>query len=234
MASPVESNVVAVSSPSPQEDPTKQKQQQMSIIHQLLARQLEYYFSTVNLAKDTYVSTLRSLNDGYVPVSIIANFGKVQALAPYDMALEAVQVAATDFSELLEVVQVDSETGKRILPEQQQDQGNNKSNRKTKPIMAVGPISREPIPMELISSNFIGGTAFPAAPATTATPSSLSSTTTPSTTPVNASNSNNSVQNTVILREAPEDAQEESIRDLFNFENCPPIQSVHLDLYNCW
>jgi La domain len=45
-----------------------------------LARQLEYYFSPQNLFHDTYLQTLRNLNDGCVPISIVANFAKVQAI----------------------------------------------------------------------------------------------------------------------------------------------------------
>ena len=45
-----------------------------------LSRQLEYYFSTANLKVDTYLQTLRSLNDGCVPIPILANFSKVQMI----------------------------------------------------------------------------------------------------------------------------------------------------------
>jgi hypothetical protein len=113
---------------------------------EILARQVEYYFSTTNLAKDTYVSTLRSLNDGYVPISIISNFGKVQSLVPYD-ALNAVYQASNEYSNLLEVVFINAETGKRIVPS---DTENSSLNM----VEAVGPISGEPIPISQISSAF--------------------------------------------------------------------------------
>eukprot|EP00980_Cylindrotheca_fusiformis_P019913 scaffold7017_cov134-Cylindrotheca_fusiformis.AAC.8 len=100
-----------------------------------LARQVEYYFSTTNLATDTYVTTLRSLNDGYVPISIIANFGKVRSLVPYD-ALNAVHQASEEHSDLLEVVFIDTKTGKRALP----------GGQSTALVAAVGPKSGEPIP----------------------------------------------------------------------------------------
>lgn len=45
-----------------------------------LSQQLEYYFSTANLKVDTYLQTLRSLNDGCVPIPILANFSKVQMI----------------------------------------------------------------------------------------------------------------------------------------------------------
>jgi La domain len=58
----------------------QQQQQLMYETLQALARQLEYYFSKPNLAKDMYLQTLRSLNDGCVPVNILANFAKVKAI----------------------------------------------------------------------------------------------------------------------------------------------------------
>jgi La domain len=54
-------------------------QQQESLLLYTLARQLEYYFSPQNLATDLYLRTLRDLNNGCVPVTILANFGKVRA-----------------------------------------------------------------------------------------------------------------------------------------------------------
>jgi La domain len=51
------------------------------VVYRALARQLEYYFSSQNLAVDTYLQTLRELNDGCVPISIIANFSKVKSIA---------------------------------------------------------------------------------------------------------------------------------------------------------
>lgn len=171
-----------------------------------LARQVEYYFSTANLEKDTYVATLRSLNDGYVPLSIIANFGKVKALVPTD-AVNAVRRAAIDCSELLEVVHIDTETGKRV------DDETVATSPEVLTVEAVGPKSGEPIPMSSITS------AAPTSPAAIKTVSS---------------SSNSQVQNTLIIREVPEGVEETHIRELFTFEKCPPIQSMHLDVANCW
>jgi hypothetical protein len=80
----------------------------------LLARQLEYYFSTMNLSRDTYLQTLRNLNDGYVPASILANFAKIQLFCPFD-SYNAILKAATDHSESLEVVHIDKESSKTVL-----------------------------------------------------------------------------------------------------------------------
>ena len=59
-----------------------EQQQKMFVLSQL-ARQLEYYFSHQNLSKDTYLQTLRELNDGCVPATILANFAKVKAILTY-------------------------------------------------------------------------------------------------------------------------------------------------------
>jgi hypothetical protein len=175
-----------------------------AVILERLARQVEYYFSTANLERDTYVSTLRSLNDGYVPLAIIANFGKVKAMVSYD-ALNAVRRAAMDFSELLEVVHIDTQTGKRLDAEAVS------TSPDIQTVEAVGPRSGEPIPMSSIV-------------------------TAPVSSPVVITQVNTapSVQNTLIIREVPEGTQESHIRELFTFEKCPQIQSLHLDVANCW
>lgn len=180
------------------------------IVLERLARQVEYYFSTTNLAKDTYVSTLRSLNDGYVPVSIIAGFGKVKTLVPYD-AVNAVTRAATEYSKLLHVVEIDTKSGKRVSAaaddggEAGAEDGSN-SPRST--LAGVGPVNGKPIPVEAIRS----------APATPPAVKSVAP----------------QVQNTVIIREVPEGTAESHVRELFTFDKCPPIKSLHLDVANCW
>jgi La domain len=195
-------------------------------VNVLLARQLEYYFSTANLAKDTYLSTLRSLNDGYVPVSIIANFGKVQALAPLDSAFAAVKIAATDFSDLLEVVVVNSDTGKRVL---------NHDEKPSKTVLAVGPVSGEPIPMNkfyscaLSDAESVSSQEKDEHVVTPATSKSLATSFSSA-----SGRGSNGVQNTIILRETPDGMTEEVVRELFAFEGCPAIESLHLDLQNCW
>ena len=171
---------------------------------QRLGKQVEYYFSTTNLAKDTYLSTLRSLNDGYVPISIIANFGKVRSLAPYD-GFGAVRTAAVDFSDLLEVVLINTQTGKRATADELKD-----SSLKT--VEAVGPISGQPIH-----------------PTNRSVPSSVPQ---PSVVPVNSTPS--PVQNTIVLREVPQGIEETHLRQLFTFDKCPAIQSIHQDVANCW
>lgn len=174
-----------------------------------LSRQLEYYFSTVNLSRDTYLRTLRDLNDGYVPATILSSFAKVQQLCTPLDGYNAVVMAATDFSDYLEVVHVDKETSKRV-----EEKGPNT-------LLAIGPKDSKPIEL-------------PATPTTFR--------------PVLSANNNNdllsslsppppvttAVQNTIILREVVTGVTEDDIRELFDFEKCPPIKSVVEDMSNYW
>lgn len=97
-----------------------------------LARQLEFYFSPANLLRDTYLQTLQSLNDGYVPVVILANFAKVQALCVSRSEQERIQAvikASSNYSEMLEVVSVSTVTNKKVHDED------------ATTILAVGPLA---------------------------------------------------------------------------------------------
>jgi len=99
-----------------------------------LSKQLEYYFSVENLSKDTYLRTLRELNDGYVPASILANFAKVRSLLENRLDVEAVVKAASDFSTYLEVVHVDKDSNKKVV-----------ETKNLQTIIAVGPKDSKPI-----------------------------------------------------------------------------------------
>ena len=151
---------------------------------------------------DTEYHTVR-LDLQQTDINIIANFGKVKSLVQYD-AINAVRMAATEFSELLEVVEIDTQTGKRVA---KKDDENTDRSSDAPLIAAVGPISGEPIPISVI----------PAAPST---PPAVKSTA--------------PIQNTVIIREVPEGTEESHIRQLFTFDSCPSIESLHLDVANCW
>lgn len=155
-----------------------------------LARQLEYYFSQANLEKDTYVETLRKLNDSYVPVSILQRFSKVQAFAPLGTE-DAIVKAALEFSSLLEVASIDTKTGKRV------EQAESAAT-----LMAVGTVSREPLDNDRLQG------VVPMSPTSPA-------------------------QNTIIIREVDPRVSEDEVRALFD-EHCPAIQSLYLDVFNCW
>jgi hypothetical protein len=79
-----------------------------------LARQLEYYFSKQNLAHDTYLKTLMSLNDGCVPLTILASFRKVRAICGHDSRyiLDVLQT-----NRYLQLFKIDTTTSKRVADE---------------------------------------------------------------------------------------------------------------------
>ena len=41
-------------------------------------------------------------------------------------------------------------------------------------------------------------------------------------------------RSTIILREIPSDAPEEEVREIFNYEGCKPISSMHSDIGDTW
>lgn len=157
-----------------------------SVLFSSLARQLEFYFSPSNLFRDTYLQTLQSLNDGYVPVVILANFAKIHALCSSKNEQERIQAvvkAASNYTAVLEVVSISTVTNKKVQDED------------ATTILAVGPSSSTPTPL-----------VAPKSP----------------------------IQNTIIIRDVPDDIKEEDVRGLFDDKTCPPLVDVRLDVANCW
>ncbi|GKY98671.1 hypothetical protein MPSEU_000823400 [Mayamaea pseudoterrestris] len=79
-----------------------------------LAHQIEYHFSHCNLRKDVYLQTLRHLNDGCVPLSILCQFQKVKLLTLGVDAKQAVIQAIQARSKHLRVYQIDAKTGRKV------------------------------------------------------------------------------------------------------------------------
>lgn len=184
-------------------------------VYDALARQLEYYFSPQNLQSDTYLQTLRDLNDGCVPVSILANFTKVKAILASIIGFETVEslqkksnpkqrfieeetqrinailhVVNTCYTYNLQIYSIDTQTGKITSAS-----GASSSNL----ILAVGFLS-------LCS---------------------------PTEEPVDAPKTEGS--NTLVLRYVPESVMEDEIRSLLStISDCPSILSVVPDVPSCW
>lgn len=123
-----------------------------SFVYAQLARQLEYYFSEKNLSKDTYLQTLRQLNDGCVPVSILANFAMVKRLVvsltfviDEEGRLAAVEEAARNFSERMMVCLINAKTGKRV---EQQGGVEESSPDAIHNILAVGTVDGKPLVLD--------------------------------------------------------------------------------------
>jgi len=178
---------------------------------QALARQVEYYFSEQNLANDTYLQTLRNLNDGCVPANILANFSKVKAiltppkplsssskkvpaavlLQEEEARMNAVLQAVNEYTDLLKIHSIDTATGKIATDE-------TPSSALT--ILAVGPATQKPL-------------------------TSLSS---------SASLSKLADTSTIILRDVDPVVTEQEVRGLLDGLECPPIVRVVSDVANCW
>ena len=114
-----------------------------------LARQIEYYFSKKNLAKDTYLQTLKNLNDGCVPLSILANFVMVKRLVASLTALhteearqEAVEEAVQNYSDRLVIRLVDTKTGLRVDPDSED------AVKSSHCILAVGTVDDKPLDLD--------------------------------------------------------------------------------------
>lgn len=128
---------------------TKDDGETWAFAYAQLARQLEYYFSEKNLSKDTYLQTLRQLNDGCVPVSILANFAMVKRLIlsltfviDEEGRQAAVEEAARNHSERLAVSLIDTQTGLRVTDET--ELVSDSSHR----IMAIGTMAGEPLVLD--------------------------------------------------------------------------------------
>ena len=169
---------------------------------------MEFYFSKQNLFSDTYLQTLRGLNDGCVPVAILANFSKVKAIltpAGYErkpaalllqeeeVRVHAILQAVSEHTELLRICSIDTTTGKITTDE-------TPSSAIT--ILAVGLATNE----------------LPSIPSVQSL-ASLEET----------------GSNTIILRDVDPSITEEEVKTVLeNVEECPPVVCVARDVANCW
>jgi hypothetical protein len=192
-----------------------------------LAKQLEYYFSFQNLANDTYLQTLRGLNDGCVPVSILANFSNVKLLLPVaddDVRIHAILQAATEYSELLSIVSIDTSTGTVATDE-------TPSSAKT--ILSVGPVGKEPLRLSSTATTRPVPTRPEVAETTVAAANTNNTASTTSSSSVAPSTL--TLCTTVILRDVPSDVTNDQVRELFEqLQDCPAVTSIHEDVGHCW
>lgn len=180
-------------------------QEQYNLQLQMLARQLEYYFSKQNLSSDTYLQTLRGLNDGCVPVTILSNFAKVKAIlgtkagepvgVQEEARMHAILQAVSEYTDLLQVHSIDTATGKIATDE-------TPSSAIT--ILAVGPVSEDSLPIVK---------RVPSVDSTVNSPTH---------------------SNTIILRDVGTAVTEEEVRGLLDGMDCPPVIGITSDVANCW
>ncbi|KAK9379160.1 uncharacterized protein V2V93DRAFT_374158 [Kockiozyma suomiensis] len=67
--------------------------------HSLILKQVEFYFSDQNLPRDKFLWKATTSNDGWVPISTIANFARMRRFQPFDEVVAALR----ESKELLEV-----------------------------------------------------------------------------------------------------------------------------------
>lgn len=190
-----------------------------AMMYPQLTRQLEYYFSEQNLFKDSYLQTLRSLNDGCVPLSILANFGKVQLITTWNgvgpdetSRRRAVLQAVRRHSKLLLIYRIDAESGK-VVNEATDDitSPGSRSVDSVRTILALGTRDRKPI-----NAIFLMSPSSPTSADCIPTPQSLAS--------------------TLILRDVDPQVTADDVRLLFerHIDACPKIISIRPDIGYCW
>jgi La domain len=199
-------------------------------LYRTLARQIEYYFSPQNLRKDTYLRTLRELNDGYVPVSILANFCKVKVILsrmtssesllqnePNSKALAVIQgekrrvdailqVVHQSYSDQLHICYINTQTGKVVSDDTQ-----------CNTLLAIGVKSISLAEKSIVSNDLVVNES------THLTDVVLSS--------ANSCEANN----TLILRDVDSCVSEEEISSLLDsVQDCPIVTKIVPDIANCW
>ena len=203
-------------SSTPRSASSHQEQQEVvqALTFQTLARQLEYYFSAQNLQTDTYLQTLRQLNDGCVPVNILANFSKVQSILtpqhaqkpPRSVLLREeqerilnIQACLESYSDLLQVYHLERNTGRRV------------PTPTATTILVVGPTRDDSLP----------------AVSATASSSTAKS--------YHQSSFDTECANVIILRDVQPTVTEKQVRALFDsIDDCPNILNIVSDVAHHW
>lgn len=183
-----------------------------------LAKQLSYYLSTQNLSSDTYLNTIMELNSGHVPVTIVSNFSNITRIIAdsltdderiSDLDVPGLVREASIRSEFLEVA-VLNQNGSPIAKD---EDGTYELETGRLTFFAVGPTSVRPAHHDTIK-------------------------------PLRRDRKQNSGKivksdntiNILILRDVPEEATEEDIRDIFKkpTDTSIEITDVQREIGNCW
>lgn len=181
---------------------------------ELLAKQLSYYLSTQNLSKDTYLNTIMELNSGHVPVSIVSNFANITRIIT-DNLMDDERISNLDVpglvreaairSAYLEVAILNQNGG--IIAKDEYGTYQLETGRLT--FFAIGPTSIQPEHHEKIQ-------------------------------PLRRDKKQDSGEipksdntNILILRDVPEEATEEDIRNILT-DTSFEISDVQREIGNCW
>jgi La domain len=182
-----------------------------------LARQVEYYFTKRNLSTDTYLQRLRQLNDGCVPISILANFGRVRAMVISNSINRenAIVEAINRHSISLVVYAVNTTTGKRRAVDagDHDSCGGDGANRSTATIAD----SHSSPNFTILAVGLAVGDEHPPDSVGLTNEGTLDTT------------------DTIILRDVHPTVNEAEIRSLFEaIDECPSVTKICADVAQCW
>ena len=212
-----------------------------------LSRQLDYYFSQKNLSQDTYLKTIMELNSGHVPVSILSNFANVNRIISTALSTQQEDLKNTDVewlvrqpaieSDVLEVVRL-NQNGNVISRLGENDAASMKREDYTPPpeesgkptFVAIGPSPL--LPLDSVEELNISDTGKK--------DSSRDSRAQLSVQKMKKTNqTKNSSCNIIILRDVPEGATENDIRNIFQNNNQETgkdslVTKVQREVGQCW
>jgi hypothetical protein len=205
--------------------PVKQlilSEKQRAILLQKLGKQLIYYFSSQNLATDTYLTTIMKINKGYVPLTIVSNFAKVMRMITSHT--NYVQLGEDDICGLIrEAVLQQSDLLNLVL-----------LNQEGHVISKYGDENYDPtaqnLTLEAVGPNgSIGEQHVRTSRSDSVVQESSRATPEPTT----------ELKNIVILREVPEDATDDDILNIFKNADdsstpSPIVSRLQREHGNCW
>ena len=197
---------------------------QRAVLLEKLGKQLIFYFSSQNLATDTYLNTIMKLNSGHVPLTIVSNFAQIRRIVNAHVSFgefeendicDLIREGALLQSELLNLVLLDQEG--QVISNYGDAYYDPKAQKLT--LEAIGPngnIGEQHI--KTSRSDSILQESSRVTP-----PPSVES------------------KNIVILRDVPEDATEDDILSIFKNSDdssassaSPVISSLQREHGNCW
>jgi hypothetical protein len=192
-----------------QDAPTLEENEQLV---SALTKQMQYYFSPQNLAKDTYLNTIMQLNSGFVPISILSGFANLNRIIARTTG-GVIDMSDLDVQRLLETSALNSQALKMVLLDQD-----------GKVVASHGDDGYEaqkgPLTFEAV------GSCSEYSPTASENEQELSS------------EEEDKKSSTVILREVPDGATEEDIRNVFKSDDAnvvdPNITSAKKEVGQYW
>lgn len=174
-----------------------------------LSKQLQYYFSPQNLAKDTYLNTIMQLNSGFVPISILVNFGNINRIVGrFATGLGMDDTVDIDVSNLLRKSALSADSGLQIVLLNQEGQ-----------VLATHGDDNFDELKETVTFEGIGSC------------STANKNGDEADSDVSAADK----ASTVILRDVPESATEDDIRSIFQSDDFSPnLTNIEKEVGQCW